>query len=730
MFYAHVYISFNSYMFKKSAHYTGRKTRSLQPAAAVCWTMTIGHLFEISLDITVIIYYNIINLGARLCFSHVAGGSCATKRRESCQAGNRAALSGLHRAPQSACPLHDQAKDWPRFINESVKLMYQALYRKWRPKTFTDVVGQQNITATLENEVESGSVSHAYLFTGSRGTGKTTCAKIMAKAVNCLNPSHGNPCNACENCVGIENGSILDVLELDAASNNGVDDIREMIDETNFTPVKAKYRVYIIDEVHMLTAAACNAFLKTLEEPPSHVIFILATTDPQKLPATIRSRCQRFDFKRIYPEDIVGRLRFVAEQEGLTLETDAAALIARIADGALRDALSLLDVCSVKSKDITSKIVIDVAGLADKEYLFALTDCVKTNNCSKALELIQELHNNSCEMELLCSELINHLRSLMIVKTVKSNKNAAALLVCTEADFERLLKQAGLFTLEEIVDSLLLLEGTAGNINKGVNKRVELEIAVIRLCSKQTDENNSSINKRLSALEAAAKTVAVPLPQKQPEREPSTAQTPSPLPVEKTPAYPAAQYSLRPKDDNTVYTPVTSEREEFPHSSEEISVEFDVSDEYPGPGENSDTGRDEPDEVFDSLEEEFAERPVPEEDMPESVEPCADGEVPFTCWPDVLKDLSKRDTPLWGFLISSKAFLDDETLFISTVNKASLEQILETSGHMEKLRNAVSEICGKEYRIVVCEKKTSAGSQNANLTGLLNRISELENKNF
>lgn len=626
----------------------------------------------------------------------------------------------VRHSPPARCMTKPKAG--PVFINESVKQMYQALYRKWRPKTFTDVVGQQNITATLENEVESGSVSHAYLFTGSRGTGKTTCAKILAKAVNCLNPSHGNPCNVCENCVGIENGSILDVLELDAASNNGVDAIREMIDETTFTPVKVKYRVYIIDEVHMLSAAACNAFLKTLEEPPSHVIFILATTDPQKLLATIRSRCQRFDFKRIYPEDIVGRLMFVAEQEGLTLETDAAALIARIADGALRDALSLLDVCSVKSKEITSKIVIDVAGLADKEYLFALTDCIKTNNCSKALELIQELHNNSCEMELLCSELINHLRSLMIVKTVKSNKNAAALLVCTEADFERLLKQAGLFTLEEIVDSLLLLEGTAGNINKGVNKRVELEIAVIRLCSIQTGENTSSLNKRLSALEGAVQNGSVPPPQKQPVKEAPAVQTPSPPPSERAP-----QYSIRTREDISVRTPVTLEREETPPAAEETVIEIDVFEEDPGAGEASITDTAAYEEILTETEEIFTEFVSKDDPAEDTAAPPEFEGVSFALWPDILKDLCSSDPPLWGFISNTHAFIEDDTLSIISTQKASLEKFLQTSGHMDKLRKTVSEISKKVYRIVVCEKKTSPGVQSANYNDLLNRLNDLSN---
>ncbi|MDO5448424.1 MAG: DNA polymerase III subunit gamma/tau [Clostridia bacterium] len=283
--------------------------------------------------------------------------------------------------------------------------MYQALYRKWRPQVFADVVGQDHITTTLMNEIETGRHSHAYLFTGSRGTGKTTCAKIFAKAVNCEHPINGDPCNECETCKGIDSGAIMDVIEIDAASNNGVDNIRDIRDEANFTPVNGKYRVYIIDEVHMLSTGAFNALLKTLEEPPAHVKFILATTEVHKLPATILSRCQRFDFKRITPEDIAKRLAYVAGEEGLELEADAAMLIARLADGALRDALSILDQCIGHSRHITLDVVNATVGLAGKEYLFALSASILNKDSASALAQINTLHNNSCDMERLCNEL-------------------------------------------------------------------------------------------------------------------------------------------------------------------------------------------------------------------------------------------------------------------------------------------------------------------------------------
>ena len=263
--------------------------------------------------------------------------------------------------------------------------MYQVLYRKYRPQQFSDVVGQTQVTVTLKNEVMRGRIAHAYLFTGSRGTGKTTCARILAKAVNCLHPKDGDPCRECEICRGLEEGSILDVEEIDAASNNGVSDVRSLIESSNFTPATAKYRVYIIDEVHMLSPQALNALLKTLEEPPPHVIFILATTEVHKLLPTILSRCQRFDFKRIAPEAIADRLEFVAQEEGAQLDREAGLLIARIADGALRDALSLFDQCLGRDRHVTLEIVNQTAGLAGREYLTSLAQTVADRDIPQAL---------------------------------------------------------------------------------------------------------------------------------------------------------------------------------------------------------------------------------------------------------------------------------------------------------------------------------------------------------
>ena len=351
--------------------------------------------------------------------------------------------------------------------------MYRVLYRKWRPQTFEEVYGQPHITATLKNELVSGRVAHAYLFTGSRGTGKTTCAKILSKAVNCLSPHDGDPCNECEICRGIDNGSVLDVIEIDAASNNGVDNIRDLRDEANFTPVKAKYRVYIIGEVHMLSTGAFNALLKILEEPPEHVIFILATTEVHKLPATILSRCQRFDFKRITPEDICARLQYVAEHENITLDEDAAALIAKVADGALRDALSLLDRCCAVDEHITSEVVTKSAGLAGRDYLMRLSECIIKKDCASALGII--------------NEFMFHLRDLMIVKTVK---NADSILIATDDELKSLKALAEKLPLEELLYDLNIIEDTFSQIKRSSNKRIPLEMAFVKLCSESLDSEN------------------------------------------------------------------------------------------------------------------------------------------------------------------------------------------------------------------------------------------------
>ena len=380
--------------------------------------------------------------------------------------------------------------------------MYRVLYRKWRPQTFDDVSGQEHITTTLKNELIAGRLNHAYLFTGSRGTGKTTCAKILAKAVNCLDIHNGNPCGKCEVCRGIDDGSILDVVEMDAASNRNIDDIRQIIEEVQFKPAKCKYRVYIIDEVHMLTTQAFNALLKTLEEPPEHVIFILATTEVHKLPQTILSRCQKFEFHRIPPRAIADRLLFVAQQEEVTLSDSAAMLIASVADGALRDGLSLLDRCIAISSDIDEEVVRNAAGLARKTYLYELAACAINKNTAKSLEIIDRLYGESKDMARLCDELIAHFRALMLIKSVRNPRD---ILVMSDDEFEEAQTQSDYLSLADIVYYMDVLSRAYQRMGKGTGDRTELEMAMVKLSSSELDGTTEAMTQRISALEKAVK---------------------------------------------------------------------------------------------------------------------------------------------------------------------------------------------------------------------------------
>ena len=402
--------------------------------------------------------------------------------------------------------------------------MYQALYRKWRPKTFSDVVGQEHVTETLQRQVAEGRLSHAYLFTGTRGTGKTTCAKILAKAVNCEHPENGNPCNKCSSCLGIESGGFLDVMELDAASNNGVDHVRALRDEAIYSPAQVKKRVYIIDEVHMLSTAAFNALLKILEEPPEHLMFILATTELHKVPATILSRCQRFAFRRILPREIVGRLNYIAEQEGIDLRPDGAELLAHIADGALRDALSLLDQCAAAGGTIDSAAVLDALGLAGNLQTAQLMDCVLRRDTKAALLLLHRLYGSGKDVGAVLGELSALARDLLISKTAP--EGGAALLTggYDGQTMGSLLRQADSARLIAICTTL---QRAAADMNVSVNRRTDAELCLLKLCDETLSGDLSAINARLARLEqqmatgvryAAAESTAqvVPAPAEKP----------------------------------------------------------------------------------------------------------------------------------------------------------------------------------------------------------------------
>lgn len=358
--------------------------------------------------------------------------------------------------------------------------LYLALYRKYRPRTFDDVISQEHITTTLKNQVASGTAAHAYLFTGSRGTGKTSCAKIMAMAVNCLNPQNGNPCLECERCREILSGEATDIVEMDAASNNGVDDVRQLRDEVAYTPVSCKYRVYIIDEVHMLSPAAFNALLKTLEEPPPHVKFILATTELHKVPATISSRCQRFEFRRVDPAESTKRLMYVAEKENVQLDEDAAELISRLSDGGMRDALSILDRCVSADEHITAQIVRDCAGVADNKHLYAFSEMVANKDVAGCIRLLGELHKNSKDLALVIDELSEHYRDLMLYKVAPEDTD---LLSALPDDYAKVARTAGLYDLENLLRCLTLLQQCADNIGKTKQRKTLAEMCLVKMCT-------------------------------------------------------------------------------------------------------------------------------------------------------------------------------------------------------------------------------------------------------
>ena len=553
--------------------------------------------------------------------------------------------------------------------------MYQALYRKWRPQTFSDVYGQPHVTRTLRSQLESGRISHAYLFTGSRGTGKTTCAKILSKAVNCLSPIDGNPCNECEICKGIDSGAILDVIEIDAASNNGVDNIRDLREEANFTPANAKYRVYIIDEVHMLSIGAFNALLKTLEEPPSHVIFILATTEIHKLPSTILSRCQRFDFKRIAPEDITARLMYVSEQENVNLTPNAASLIARIADGGMRDALSLLDRCFAMGTDIDEAAVSDAAGIAGTIHLFSFSEYVATGDFTSALKLVSKLHSESCDIDSLCTELTLHFRNLMVAKTVA---DCEGLIVCSKDELLKIKQRAGELKLSKILSCISVLEQTAKAIKNAANKKIQLEAAVIKMCapsSAGTDGISSALEDRISAIEEKLEKLSVnPAPA---VSAPVQASAPAPMPK--------SESKPEPKPEPA---PMPEER----------------------PAPKSEEPEDKP--------------PLPS--APEDDSPIADG--PFLNWSDVLEKVMKYDIPLFGILADSTAVIKSGRVVISSENPTLFDFIC-TDTHSRELSRAVYEVMGRKMKIAVSNPEKNKSAAQSPLENLKNKINNFNNNN-
>lgn len=518
--------------------------------------------------------------------------------------------------------------------------MYQALYRKYRPKNFDDVVGQEHITVTLKQEISSGRVGHAYLFTGSRGTGKTTCSKIIAKAVNCPNQQDGNPCGVCEICKGIDDGSILDVTEIDAASNNGVDNIRQLREEANFTPAVTKYRVYIIDETHMLSVGAFNALLKIMEEPPEHVIFILATTEVHKIPATILSRCQRFDFRRIDPKVIAERVKYVCQQENILIDEDAASLIARLAEGGMRDALSLLDVCRSNARNpedqqehITAEHVRSSAGLAMSDCLFSIADAVLKQDVPAILKEIDTMFLNSIDFEKMCVQLISHYRGLMMAKALKS---PADFVPGLSQDIQALTEQASRYSMGQILYSLTVLQDTLSRMSKTSQTRTELEMAVIKLSNPSLDRSVDAILARLSKLENQLKSGMVSIAS-------SAAQT--------------AQVSVEKPSADTVN-----------QTTQPVAA----------PGVTS---------------------TAPSADIQPLPSPSKKEVSIFEEWPQVLDALRHTNNALHGALINTTAYRYQEIILIDCDNPLFLEMIRTNEYAKKSIHQALIAGSGRDWRI-------------------------------
>jgi len=421
---------------------------------------------------------------------------------------------------------------------------YQALYRKYRPQTFDDVSGQLAVTQTLKNQVMTGRLSHAYLFTGSRGTGKTSCAKILAKAVNCLHPQDGNPCNRCDNCRAIDSGSCMDVLEIDAASNNGVDNVRTLRDDAVYSPAQVKMRVYIIDEVHMLSLSAFNALLKIIEEPPEHLLFILATTELNKVPATILSRCQRFSFRRITQEDIAARLQYVSYQENIDLDDSAARVLARLADGGMRDGLSLLDQCaSATQGELTSEKVYDCLGIAGERKCGELLLKIASRDAAGALKLFNTLYSQGKDLSAMLDELACLVRDLLVLRSAPGQGIAMLSGVAEDGEATRL---AAMLSGGELLRMMELLQKTLASFSRNASRRTDAELCILEMCQPEMSRDSASINARLTRLEEMIKSGSfipsqpAPAPQEEehPVREAVSAAAPEPKEMPESPAAP------------------------------------------------------------------------------------------------------------------------------------------------------------------------------------------------
>ena len=606
--------------------------------------------------------------------------------------------------------------------------MYRALYRKWRPQRFEDVVGQRAIVTALKNQITANRVGHAYLFTGVRGTGKTTCAKIFAKAVNCLHPVNGDPCGECEICKGIDNGSILDVVEMDAASNNGVDDIRDLRDETAYTPSACKYKVYIIDEVHMLSTAAFNALLKTLEEPPAHVIFILATTEIQKVPATILSRCQRYDFTRIGPEDIARRVEYIAGEEKLELSPDGAELIARLADGALRDALSILDTCAGVTAKIDADVVRRMAGVTDRSYLFRISDALEAQDGATALAQLAQLRQQSVDVKRLTEELIAHYRALMLAAL----PGGQSLLSGVSPEEEALYLEKGpQLGQREAIRAIRALGSALEHMTRGSDQRIELELALFGLS--EPPQQPQAVPVQAAPVRAAAQPAAPQLFASATAVQPfASAPTPQP-PI---PSVPVVQPAAEPKPvkaEPSVPSEISVEQtspvqtEELPPLPEEPPAQqagmlpWDepaaqaAQPAAPVPAELEPVPQPEPPKPAPTP----AAKPVPEKPQDAGQE----GTALYPYWPQVVQQLQEKDPMLYTYLRKSKAYFDGTRVLIDG-GKTFRDFIRANKDSQRLIKKLIKDVSGTAVPIGPYEPK-SAGKTVSNAEQSLRALEKL-----
>ena len=606
--------------------------------------------------------------------------------------------------------------------------MYRALYRKWRPQRFEDVVGQRAIVTALKNQITANRVGHAYLFTGVRGTGKTTCAKIFAKAVNCLHPVNGDPCGECEICKGIDNGSILDVVEMDAASNNGVDDIRDLRDETAYTPSACKYKVYIIDEVHMLSTAAFNALLKTLEEPPAHVIFILATTEIQKVPATILSRCQRYDFTRIGPEDIARRVEYIAGEEKLELSPDGAELIARLADGALRDALSILDTCAGVTAKIDADVVRRMAGVTDRSYLFRISDALEAQDGATALAQLAQLRQQSVDVKRLTEELIAHYRALMLAAL----PGGQSLLSGVSPEEEALYLEKGpQLGQREAIRAIRALGSALEHMTRGSDQRIELELALFGLS--EPPQQPQAVPVQAAPVRAAAQPAA-PQPFASATAVQPFASAPTPQPP--IPSVPVVQPAAEPKpvkaepsvpSEISVEQTLPVQTEELPPLPEEPPVQqagmlpWDepaaqaAQPAAPVPAELESVPQPEPPKPAPTP----AAKPVPEKPQDAGQE----GTALYPYWPQVVQQLQEKDPMLYTYLRKSKAYFDGTRVLIDG-GKTFRDFIRANKDSQRLIKKLIKDVSGTAVPIGPYEPK-SAGKTVSNAEQSLRALEKL-----